>query len=583
MPKNTNIKDGGDDLTAESDARRKYNKILIKTGFVFLLLVAVIVGRLAFLVLARGDEYVAMAQSSRLKTVTVREYERGDIIDCNGVSFTNNEESCLVAFPQLVSDSAWLIRCFSEQLDESSEAVTDGWRSKLAENEPFIICRNLEEWQAEKYNDIIEENDLTGIFVLNMRPRYLLSDIACHVLGFVGEPDEQDVQELAAAGLPENTMIGKSGIEYQYNEWLMGRGSEKIGVIADEKARQISDNLRLVEGEKTSGMGYDVQLTLNRDYQRFLDEAMAGKSGGAVLMNVENGDILAASSAPGYDQYEGQGSAEGSDYINKAFAYYPPASVFKTVLVLAALEEGVQCSNDFYCNGAITLSGGHRVKCWRETGHGQEDLEAALGNSCNPYFVNLGQQLGGSLIKDYAYNLGLGEQKIIGYNVASMEDNIDFNVGSQADVANVSIGENGVRLSPLLVAQLMSAVANGGKVVTPRLVKGVLADDGSYLKEFAAAEPRQVASAESCEILQRLLTSAVTTGTGSPVNSGVVQIAGKTGTSQDAGVWFAGFAPADNPRYAIAVYDEDGESGGSDAGVVAKEVFEQIAVLEGFR
>lgn len=570
-------------MVSEKDERIRNNKMLFKVSFVFLALVAVIMGRLAFLVVARGDEYVAMAQSSRLKTVAVQEYERGNILDCNGNSFTNNEESCLVVFPQLVSDAAWLIRCFGEQMDDNDEAVTTGWRSKLSENQPFTIRRNLEEWQVQEYNNIIEENDLTGIFVLNMRPRYGLDDIACHTLGFVGEPDEEDVEELQGLDLPKTTHVGKSGIEYQYNKLLMGKSADKIGVIADEKAHQISDNLRLIEGERQSGRGYDVQLTLNKDYQRFLDEAMAGKSGGAVLMNVENGDILAVSSAPGYNQYEGQGSDEGSDYINKAFAYYPPASVFKTVLVLAALEEGVQCSDHFYCNGSITLSGGHRVKCWKETGHGLEDLEAGLGNSCNPYFVNLGQQLGGRAIMDYAYNLGLGEQKIIGYNVVSMEDNIAFNVGSQADVANVSIGENGVRLSPLLVAQLMSVVANGGSVVTPRLVKGIIDSNGDYVKEFATAEPRRVADEENCKTLQKLLTSAVTTGTGVPANSGIVQMAGKTGTSQDAGVWFAGFAPVDNPRYAIAVYDENGESGGSDAGVVVKEVFEQIAVLEGFR
>ena len=129
----------------------------------------------------------------------------------------------------------------------------------------------------------------------------------------------------------------------------------------------------------------------------------------------------------------------------------------------------------------------------------------------------------------------------------------------------------------------MSTIANGGDVIIPRLVKGVVNSNGEFIKRFASAEPRKVIETNNCEILQDYLLSAVTGGTGKPVNSSVVQIAGKTGTTQNAGVWFAGYAPADNPKYAIAVYDADGESGGSDAGSVAKEVFEKIAVVEGFR
>ncbi|MGI5825444.1 MAG: peptidoglycan D,D-transpeptidase FtsI family protein, partial [Bacillota bacterium] len=448
---------------------------------------------------------------------------------------------------------------------------------------PFIVQRALQDWQVEMYDSIIAENDLTGVFVLTMRPRYALDFSASHIVGFVGEAGEEELTDLSAKDLPSDTVVGKSGIEYQYNEFLQGAYSEKIGVAVDERSNQISDNLRLLKGEKRQNMGYDIQLTLNRDYQKFLDGAMAEKNGGAVLIEVATGDILALSSSPGYNQYKGQTESDGSDYVNKAFAYYPPASVFKTVLVLAALEENLNCSGNFYCSGAITLGGGHRVSCWDENGHGYENLKTALGNSCNPYFVQLGQQLGGQTIMDYAYNLGLGEQKVIGYNVNSLENNISFDVRAEADVANVSIGEKGVRLSPLLVAQLMSTIANGGDVITPRLVKGILDADGKYLKEFAEAEPRRVISEESCAKLREFLLGAVTGGTGKPANSSVVQIAGKTGTSQDAGVWFAGYAPADNPRYAIAVYDAGGESGGSDAGVVAKEVFEKIAVLEGFR
>ncbi len=559
-------------------------KRMIQIGSVLLVCGFLIVSRLFYLIVIEGDEYIARAQEERVKTIAVDEFERGDILDCRGESFTNREENCLVIFPQLITDEAWLAAEVAAIIGKNDFAsVTIDWRQKLTEREPFIVRRDLGEGEVIKYQQEIEKRGLVGVFVLTLRPRYELSFPACHVIGFVGEADEEETLWLEEQDLSLSTMVGKSGLEYQYNEFLTGAAGEEVGVMTDERSQQTSEQLRLLDGEERQDMGYDLKLTLNRDYQQFLDEAMADKKGGAVLMDVKTGDILAVSSSPGYDQYQGQTEAQGNDYVNKAFSYYPPASVFKTVLVLAALEEGIDCDDDFVCTGSIRLGGGHQVHCWEEDGHGGEDLRQALANSCNPYFVQLGQQLGGRKILEYAHNLGLGEQKIIGYAVNSLQENLSFDPRAEADVANASIGENGVRLSPLLVARLMSAIANGGQVVTPRLVEGIYRQDGSLVRAYESAEPRQVISRHNCQVLQEYLRYAVIAGTGSPVNSSVVEIAGKTGTSQDAGVWFAGFAPVSEPRYAIAVYDEEGESGGSDAGKVAKVVLEKIAVLEGFR
>lgn len=557
------------------------NNKLIKIGFVFLLIVALIICRLLFLIVIKGEDYIAMAQSSRLKTIAVNQFERGTVLDCNGIPLTDIEENCLVVFPCLVSDYNWLENVLSDNLVGDEKNLTDDWQAEFVKNIPYVVQRNLSDSQVVQYNKMIENYGLTGVFVLTLEMRYGDDNLASHILGFVGEADEEDIKELENAGFDKNTYVGKSGIEFRYNKWLMGDDSDEIGVVADERSTQVDNELRLIKGKENEGWGYDVQLTINKDYQKFLENAMEGKSGGAVLMNVENGDIAAIASAPNYNQYEGQKDTEGNDYINKAFAYYPPASVFKTVLVLAALEQGTEFNNSFFCNGKITLYGGHTVGCWNENGHGYEDLSAALSNSCNPYFVELGQKLGGKTIMDFAYNLGLGEQKVIGYNVVSTDENISFNTGALADIANASIGENGVRLSPLLVAQLMCTVANGGNVFTPRLVKGILTEQGEYVKEYESSVPRKVATEENCKTLTEYLEKAVTEGTGMPVNSNIVKIAGKTGTSQDAGVWFAGFMPADNPEYAIAVYIENGNSGGSDAGTVAKSVFEKIAVIEG--
>ena len=149
-----------------------------------------------------------------------------------------------------------------------------------------------------------------------------------------------------------------------------------------------------------------------------------------------------------------------------------------------------------------------------------------------------------------------------------------------ADVANVSIGEKGIRATPLMLARLLAAVANDGQLPTPRLVQAVLDDKGRVLSEIPSAQPQQVVQAASARQVKQWLVQAVQEGTGKPAASDLISIAGKTGTSQNFGVWFAGFFPADEPRWSIAVYISDGQSGGSDAGSVCREIAEKIAILE---
>jgi cell division protein FtsI/penicillin-binding protein 2 len=559
---------------------KRFRQISMFLLSVFLLLAV----RLFYINIWSGGKYITLAQNQRMRSVAESEYQRGDFLDRNGISFTNNPERVLLVFPDLLDsdcDQDYLCQILTDfGLESAANAANKTQITKLLqENQPFILARNLTTSQVQAISEQI--GSLDGIYALTMRPRYSTDNPAAHLLGYVGESSAEEYARLLKNGDPTPAYSGKTGLEKQYDEVLRGVSSDKIAVTVDEKGNQTDSALHYISGGN-AGTALNIRLTLDYNYQLIAEAAMSGKTGAAVLLDVQNGDVLAMVSTPGFDQYIGQPATDGDDYMNKALAYYPPASVFKIVLALAALDNGISIDGEespFTCDGSIILPGGHTVKCWKSTGHGEEDISAALGNSCNPYFISLGQRLGGELIKEYAYRLGMTEQVLAGLNVNS-QNQLDFNSKVVADVANVSIGEKGIRATPLMLARLLAAVANEGKLPTPRIVQAFVDKQGRTVSTLSSEQPRQVVQAASARAVRRYLAAAVKSGTGKPLNSELISIAGKTGTTQDYGVWFAGFFPADEPHWSIAVYIADGESGGSDAGAVCREIAEKIALLE---
>ncbi len=558
-------------------------------SLLLLLLFALLAVRLLQINYSHAADYTAQVQRQRLLAVEEREYARGDILDCSGQSFTNRAERVLLVFPRLLpenSDAYWVTYLNSllqnRRLQANAATAAGQLKQQLAAGQPFILARNLSLRQLEDLQPVLAQ--ISGLYATTIRPRYGTDGLAAHLIGYVGASSATEAETLTRQGNQDTAYIGKSGLEKQYDALLRGQSSAHIAVTVDEKNRPTAEGLRYIaaDGGKPT---LNLQLTLNYNYQAIAEAAMQDKNGAAVLLDVQNGDVLAMVSAPNYNQYIGQPATEGDVYVNKALSYYPPASVFKIVLCLAALDHNISIDNSgqlFNCSGSITLPNGHQVGCWNSHGHGEEDIGRALGNSCNPYFIQLGQSLGGELIGEYAYRLGMAEQVLRGFQLSQSDSasRLNFNPAVPADVANLSIGEKGIRATPLMVARLLSAVANDGQLPTPRLVQAVLDEKGRVLYEVPSAQPQQVVQAESARQVKRWLVQAVQEGTGQPAASDLISIAGKTGTSQNFGVWFAGFFPADEPRWAIAVYIADGQSGGSDAGGVCREIAEKIAILE---
>lgn len=563
---------------------RRHRNILL----LLLLTFAMLALRLFQINYSHAADYTAQVQRQRLLAVDEREYARGDFLDCSGQSFTNQAERVLLVFPRLLpnnSDSYWVVYLNSllksKQL-QASATISSQLKQLLAAGQPFILARNLSQSQLDDLQPILQQTD--GLYATTIRPRYGTEGLAAHLIGYVGASSAAEAEALTRQGSLNVDYTGKSGLEKQYDALLREQSSAHIAVTVDEKNRPTAEGLRYIaiDGGKPA---FNLQLTLNYNYQAIAEAAMQGKNGAAVLMDVKNGDVLAMVSSPSYNQYIGQPATEGDVYVNKAISYYPPASVFKIVLCLAALDHNISIDNSgqlFNCSGSITLSNGHQVGCWNSSGHGEEDIGRALGNSCNPYFIQLGQSLGGELIGEYAYRLGMCEQILRGFQLSQADSasHLSFNPAVPADVANLSIGEKGIRATPLMVARLLAAVANDGQLPTPRLVQAVVDDKGRPLSEIPSEQPQQVVQAESARQVKQWLVQAVQEGTGKPAASSLISIAGKTGTSQNFGVWFAGFFPADEPRWSIAVYIADGQSGGSDAGGVCREIAEKIAILE---
>ncbi len=541
-------------------------KGMANLGLIFLLAVTLLTARLIYLMLINDEHLAGLVQDQQQRSLDYHQYARGDIIDSKGRLLTSVEEAALVVFPLLLDDLAQTALSLSQALDLDYDLVhlrlKQGNQQMIS---PYIFKTGLSSSQLKAIGDL----NLGGIMLFNLAARYGAANLAPHLIGMVQSGDN-------AAGVK-----GVMGIELQYDSYLNQRDDTQIMTYVDAIGKPSTDQWLLVEPEQNAYNS--VQLTLDSDFQQIAERALGDLSGACLILDAQNGDILAAASAPKFDPYSFKPIADNA-YINKAFSYYNPASTFKLLLAIAALETGLQL-DDFDCKGATLINDSHQLNCWYAPGHGEQDLAQALANSCNPYFGQLGWQLGADTIKHYAGLLGLNWQNIGGYQVEGQYP-FDFNPYIAGDMANISIGENGVSLSPLLVAQMIATVANGGYLIEPRLVSRVINQDGEQLLAIEAQEKTPAISGNSAKQVADMMHLVVSEGTLGILADCLIPVAAKTGTSEVDGVWCAGFAPYSSytlqkARWSIAVFIENGQSGSIEAAEVFKQIINDIALLEG--
>ncbi|MBN1629499.1 MAG: hypothetical protein JW990_07040 [Thermoleophilia bacterium] len=363
---------------------------------------------------------------------------------------------------------------------------------------------------------------------------------------------------------------GRAGVERVYNEELSGQ-SGLLGITS------YWDQLL----DKTHE-GADLKLTIDVGVQRAAAEALGERKGAVVALDPRTGAILAMVSYPRYDPnvidkvWSDLNQDAGTPLLNRAVqGRYPPGSVFKMVVAGGALEEGTVTSDTEFTDTGSVKAGGFEVNNYGDRVYGEHDFAKAFASSINTTFAKVGVALGADALARYAGNFGFntGLPWQMGGAVSSFPSADDID---KAHLAQVSYGQGEVLSSPLCIALVTSAMANDGQIMKPHLVAQIVQRDGSVLDKTNPDVWLRPISSDTAATVRDLMVQAVKSGTGTAAALDGVQVAGKTGTAEvtddEPHAWFAGFAPADDPRVVVAVLVENGGAGGSVAAPIARQV-----------
>jgi penicillin-binding protein 2 len=448
----------------------------------------------------------------------------------------------------------------------------------------------VEEWKLELPGVIVE---------VEPQRAYPNSRFAAHLLGYVREASDE---QLKGGRYRRGDMVGQTGLERLLDEFLRGKdGGERIEV--DAMGRQI----RVVQSTDPHP-GAQVITTVDRRVQEAAERAMEGKAGAVIVMDPRNGDVLAMVSTPAFEIDRFTGTIERNAWLrvmqdpnhpllNRTIqSMYPPGSVFKMVVAAAGLQEGTITPTDrVQCQGEFHL-GNWTFRDWKKEGHGTVDLMKGIRDSCDVYFYTAGLKIGPSAIAKWAHAFGFGTPTGIDFGSEKpglipqprMSRKGRPVAWLPGETVNMSIGQGKVLVTPMQVARMMAAIANGGVLWKPRLVqrierpdKGVVWADGGSVTGHVDLSPMVVA------FLRQSLWAVVNDGgTGVAARIPGLDVAGKTGTAQTVAnsksekgqdhAWFAAFAPVKDPEVVVVVLVERGGHGGSTAAPIARQILNTI-------
>lgn len=603
--------------------------------------------RLWWVQVARGADWTARIRSSSEATVRIPSI-RGEIRDRNGVPLVQNRASYEVDFylPEMVkgyrqrygqpplAEYRGVISGMPKDLKEPDivKIVNNGIVPRL---DDLDLARDYNAGQLQKHyrtntevpytyiKDIdfptmakFSEHDvgLPGVDIAIKPVRsYVYGSFAAHLLGYVGAPDDINKDDAKKYTFYQGDVEGKSNVEKLMDEYL--RGKPGIRHLRRNAKGQIDGVLK----EDPPQQGANVFLTLDARIQAIAEEALRAVSrAGAVVVDPNNGNILAMASVPSFDpntfipsikakDWKTLQKDEGDPLVNRAISALPPGSTFKLITSFAGLRGSKNFANAKYsCGGGVSY-GDHFFRCWvaeKHYTHGTIGLADALKVSCDSFFYQYGNAAGIQSIDAVGKLLGIGEESglhLSGEQTGNMPGPEWMQIHhpqerwSQAQTANVSIGQGYTLVSPLQLAMAYGAAANGGTCYYPRLIDRVLdenntpvVDEQGKTVNFAPrirAELRNQISDQDIELVRRGLWKVVNEdgGTGGRARLKDVVVAGKTGTAQatDRGheenvAWFACFAPFDQPKYVVAVMVQGASGhGGEVAGPIATRILER--------
>lgn len=537
--------------------------------------------RLGVIMTVKSEYYMQKADELHQRERRIKA-KRGRILDRNGEILAANEVVCTVSvIHSQIEDEDKVIKVLAGELDMDVEEVTKKVK-KVSSME--YIKTNV----AKDIGDAIREYDLPGVKIDEDYKRvYPYNELASKVLGFTGADNQ-----------------GILGLEAKYDTYLSGTNGQ-ILTLSDAGGIEIKgsreDRILPVDGQ-------DLYTTLDVNIQKYATqlawETMVKKEAkqvSIIVMRPDNGEILAMANVPeynlnspyelNYEPDEEDAQKDKMDLLNNMWRNfcindtYEPGSIFKTVTATAALETGVVGLNDsFTCSGATIVSD-RRIRCHKTTGHGTQDFTHTVYNSCNPAFVEWGRRVGTDNMYLYMGKLGLLAKT--GIDLSGEAGTIihkQENVGA-VELATMSFGQS-FQITPVQMLRAVSAIVNGGRLVTPHFGLYTGSSDGSVVNEFAYSTQDEAISSQTSETMKKILEGVVSEGGGTKAYIDGYSIGGKTATSQKlprgSGKYissFIGFAPADNPQViAMCLIDEPTGVyyGGTIAAPVVKTLYENI-------
>jgi len=570
---------------------------LIGAGKLGLLLL--LAGRMFYMQFIKKDEYKTLSDNNRIKMILLSP-TRGQIFDSQGRVIAKNntcfrlllDKNGNPKFSEEIDHLVKILELDDYQIDEIKKRVSKGGRQVAA---LVIDCLD---WNQIA---VIEERkaDFKSLFIDTGFERFYQSGLAtANLIGYLGRPGTGENEPTKLAD--ETFKVGKGGIEKFYEEHLRGEfGFKRIEVNA------LGSYVREL-GKSTSKSGNDLYLNIDSHLQENALKHMNAQGCSAIVMDCTNGNVIICASTPSFDpnKFNKLSNQYWNNLINDQYkplidkttkSLYPPGSVFKIITALAALEAGIDPDHKIICTGGPIL-GGNSFRCSRSRGHGALNMVDALKYSCNHYIYAVARQIGGTKIIEVANKFGLGKQtgidlpgELSGFVPTErwkMEKySTKWGVG---DTLNLSIGQGFLLATPMQLACLITAIASNGKLFSPKIAVG----DPSY----AQLNIQQ----SHLDVIKTALYNTMNTpgGTGylSRIDYKSIEMAGKTGTAQvqakknasddlsrDNIAWssrnhaiFAGYAPFDNPKYAVSVYFDHGGGGGRAAAPIAKKIMQDV-------
>lgn len=546
-------------------------RILIAFAILFIALAALCL-RLGWLQIVKGDEYGKMATEQQTRDVPI-EAKRGVIYDTNGnelaisaTCYSVWARPASIAIGENDIEKERNIDQTAEKLSEILGKDVSEIRALLTKEQALVkVDKYLDKATADKIRDL----ELSGIEIAEDVKRYYpLGSFLAHTLGSVTD---------------DNT--GLSGLELQYNQYLSGVEGRWI------KNTDIAGNTLAYGVEKyyQAEDGLGLVLTIDETIQHYVEKALATTQENtgadrvmAIMMDVETGDILALAQTPEFDpndaknpldkdeqkSLEKMSDSEKMAYWNSMWRNslicdaYEPGSTFKLLTTSMAIEEGLTTTNEtFTCTGSTNVAG-TTLKCWRyQNPHGTQTLEQAVGNSCNPVFINLAQRIGIDTFYDYLETFGITEKTGIDFPGEGTSILQNEETAGPVGLATMGYG-HGVAVTPIQLITAISSLGNEGKLMQPRLVKALVDEDGNVVKEFDTKVVRQTVSKSTAEELCSIMEFVVAEGGAGTAKVEGYRVGGKTGTankaeaggySEDTYSSFIGMAPMDNPKIALLV------------------------------